>query len=68
MIFKPKPWAIIAAILGIMGVFYFITRITDSWYSYGITCCRECKFLTFLIIGSIIAIIIGIKGNFKQNA
>ena len=62
-----KPWAILSAIFGVGGAFYFITAINRTFYSYGVTCCGECVFLTFLIVASVIAIIAGTFGMFKND-
>ena len=68
MKFTPKPWAIIIAIFGIMGILYFITT-ANPWFCYaGPTCCEVCAFLTIIIVPSIVAFIGGIYGMFKKDS
>jgi hypothetical protein len=56
--------SIIFAVLGVMGSIIFITLATRSGYKYGFTCCDECKWLTVVLVTSMIVIIVGLNGMF----
>ena len=68
MKFRPTPWSIIIAILGVIGAFYFVSTVSDPWSFYeGPTCCEECAMLTAIAAASIIALIVGIFGMFEKD-
>ena len=67
MKFTPKPWAILFAIFGVGGIFYFMSMISNPWYQYNIICCDQCKILTLILASSVIAILIAVLGMFKKE-
>ena len=63
-----KILSIIFAVLGGIGIIYFFSSINDPWFSYGVICCDRCVMLTYVIVVSINAVIVGLIGLFEQKA
>jgi hypothetical protein len=66
--FEPNPSYISTGIIGLIGVFYFISKTSDSRFSYNfLGCCEDCTTLTIVILASTIALGIASNGLFKRN-
>jgi ribosomal protein L40E len=64
---KISPFYLVLTILGIMGFFFAIIRVSRGLYSFkfsffgmGDNCCNECVFMSIIMIISVIAVLDGV--------